>query len=297
MSVMSKVYLVGAGPGDPNLLTRRAEHLLYKADVVLYDRLVNPFILQLTRPDAQLINVGKIPYHPTMKQEEINQQLIASAEKHGCVVRLKGGDPAIFGRLQEEVEALERENIDYEVVPGVTSASAAVATLSIGLTSRRLSNSVTYCTGQAVIDTPERFVSMMQQGTLAIYMGIKRIGQIMSTIQQETDVDYPVNVIFQASYEREQVIKGHVSTIASQVEDSDVDGPGLILIGPVLDLEKMFNTKVSTPELLQGNRTANIARAFEIYEEGRTVFLDIDPHCDYHPSQLALIQHIKETLV
>ena len=185
------VYLIGAGPGNPNLLTKKAERLIRAADVILFDRLVNPFILQYASSQTKVINVGKKPYCKHIQQEEINQKIVEAAKQYRCVVRLKGGDPAIFGRITEEVQTLENHHIHYEIVPGVTSASAAVATMNMGLTMRSIAPSVTFSTGHfkdsVKHDTDIR--NLINGGTLAIYMGVKRLGQIIKQIESYTNED------------------------------------------------------------------------------------------------------------
>ncbi len=138
VSNYGQVYLVGAGPGNPNFLTKKAQRLIENADIILYDRLVNPLILQYAKPEIEIVDVGKKPYTKHIQQDNINQLMVKAASKHNHVVRLKGGDPAIFGRLHEEVETLRDLDINFEIVPGVTSASAAAQSMNIGLTMRSL---------------------------------------------------------------------------------------------------------------------------------------------------------------
>src|SRR5699024_867257 len=203
-----KVYLIGAGPGHPELLTRKAERLIRSADIILYDRLVNPFILQLVRPEIEIINVGKEAYHKHIQQQVINRKLISAAKQHRCVVRLKGGDPAIFGRVHEEIVALSQVDIDFEVVPGITTASAAVASVGLGLTIRNIAHCVTFTTGHLNNNSRQQLdvTTLKNGGTLAIYMGVKRLPEIMKEIYQSTRVDYPVLLIFNVSSYNEKHI-------------------------------------------------------------------------------------------
>jgi uroporphyrin-III C-methyltransferase len=168
---MGKVYLVGAGPGDPELLTLRAARLLQQADIVLHDALVSADILNLIKTD-RVIDIGKRCGTKLLTQEEINSMLVACASEYGVVVRLKGGDPSIFGRAGEEIEALAEAGISYEIVPGVTSAIASAAAAGISLTDRRFAASVVFATAQrgqgAEAVAWDRLVT--SHSTLAIYM-------------------------------------------------------------------------------------------------------------------------------
>ena len=232
------VYLIGAGPGNPNLLTKKAERLIRSADVILFDRLVNPFILQYASSQTKVINVGKKPYCKHIQQEEINQKIVEAANQYQCVVRLKGGDPAIFGRITEEVQTLENHHIHYEIVPGVTSASAAVATMNMGLTMRSIAPSVTFSTGhfKDSVNHDTDIRNLINGGTLAIYMGVKRLGQIIKQIESYTNEDYPIAIVFNASCYNEKIVIGHLSTIEEQLVSQQLEGhPGICILGNILD--------------------------------------------------------------
>ncbi|URY19322.1 uroporphyrinogen-III C-methyltransferase [Staphylococcus pseudintermedius] len=215
----TKVYLVGAGPGDPCLLTKKAERCIQKADVILYDQLVNPFLLQLSRPDAEWIHVGKTPYTRTTKQARINALLVEKAQAAQVVVRLKGGDPAIFGRVTEEVDTLRAHQIPFEIVPGVTAASAAMSQLGRGLTERGVSTHITFTTGHFKNNEENDIdlTTLANDGTLAIYMGIKRLPELMRTIQQQIGIDFPVAIIFNATRSDQHVVSGTVTTIVDRI--------------------------------------------------------------------------------
>lgn len=155
----------------------------------------------------------------THSARKINECIVEAARRYNKVVRLKGGDPAIFGRVQEEVDTLNNFNIAFEIVPGVTSASAAVATMQTGLTMRAVAKSVTFSTGHFK-DSEENEVdvnALVNGGTLAIYMGVKRLGKIIAQIQQYTDIDYPIAIVFQASCFNEFVVKGRLSNIVGKL--------------------------------------------------------------------------------
>jgi len=293
-----KVYLVGAGPGDPDLLTRKAERLIRQADIILYDRLVNPFILQLAKPGIKVINVGKQPYHKHIQQAEINRQLIDAASSHGCVVRLKGGDPAIFGRVREEVVALKAQNIDCEIVPGITSASAAVAIMVQGLTGLKIATNVTYTTGHFCKENHKKvdISAILKNGTLAIYMGIKNLNEMMTQIYQKTEIDYPVVVVYNISTYQEKVIKGTVTTIG-QIIKRQAGSPGLVLVGSLMseiDCENYFKQKATKNYLITGGYQLAIDKALSLYSEGHFCIINQEDRSMYHETQLELINEITE---
>lgn len=298
-----KVYLVGAGPGDPALLTRKAEQLIRSADIILYDRLVNPFILQLAKPEIEIIDVGKRPYQKHIQQTEINEQIILAARRHSCVVRLKGGDPAIFGRVQEEGVALSEQGIAFEIVPGITSASAAVAKMGIGLTARNVAKAITFTTASHCKGQVEELDlhSLTQGGTLAIYMGIKRLPQIVKQIHQETKTDFPIAIFYNVSTYNEKMISGKLTTIIKQVEEQDLGmTPGIILIGKVMDMvnEKFRNIDNVKRKnyLISGARSLAIEKAFELYEAGHYCLMKIDSQQSYHKSQFKLYEQLEKEL-
>ncbi|MCG3399292.1 uroporphyrinogen-III C-methyltransferase [Staphylococcus massiliensis] len=290
------VSLVGAGPGHPDLLSRKAERVIKRADIILYDRLVNPFIIQFAKPEAELINVGKIPYGKQVKQEKINALLVEAAFNHKHVVRLKGGDPAIFGRVKDEVEALEAEGIAYEIVPGITSASAAVASYGVGLTERNVATSITFTTGHFK-DSMERDIditSLLDGGTLAIYMGVKRLPMLMDFIMTQAKVDYNVVVIFNATRFNEFKVEGTVSNIADQVANVDVAGPAVIIVGDVTTsiLEKQHIIKKRF--LIKGMYDDAMTKALDLYDDGYECFIEVDEAETRHPSQRAFQREIIE---
>lgn len=307
LNTYGKVYLVGAGPGQPELLTRKAERLIRSSDIILYDRLVNPFILQLVRPEIEIINVGKEAYRKHIQQKVINEKLISAAKHHKCVVRLKGGDPAIFGRVHEEVVTLSQAGIDFEVVPGITTASAAVASVGLGLTIRNVAQSVTFTTGHLNKNSQQQVdvTALINGGTLAIYMGVKRLSEIMNDIYQTTQVDYPVLLIFNVSSFNEKHIIGTVTTIAEQVSDDlEQISPGIVIVGDIAAYENMKNTLkkcASKKYLISGPRLQAIEQAFDIYENGGWCLINPDEKHELHHSQQLfieqqLMQHFDEKI-
>jgi uroporphyrin-III C-methyltransferase len=231
-----KVYLVGAGPGDPELLTVKALRLLRTADAVLHDDLVGPEILKFVSPSAQFYNVGKRSGQKKIRQEEINFLLVELAASGLQVVRLKSGDPLIFGRAGEEMDALRRAGIPCEIVPGVTSALGAAAAAQIPLTHRQASHALVLITGhQAFESSPADWSRLVSSGsTLAIYMPgqsyLKVANRLISAgLERET----PCAVISRATTEHQQV---HRTTIADLPRAPRLAAPTLLVVGEVVRL-------------------------------------------------------------
>ena len=233
-----KVYLVGAGPGDPGLLTVRGLHLLHAAEVVLYDRLVNTKLLDETPPDAQHIFVGKHAGSHSLSQEEINSLLISQARAGRLVVRLKGGDPFVFGRGGEEVEALRKARILYEVVPGVSSAVAVPAYAGIPLTHRSLASSFAVVTGH---ETSKAKASVNwgklagSVDTLVILMGLKNFPDIArELINHGQSPKTPVAAIRWGTTEEQEIVIGTLDNIHSRMRH--LRPPVVIVVGKVAGL-------------------------------------------------------------
>jgi uroporphyrin-III C-methyltransferase len=231
-----KVYLVGAGPGDPELLTLKALRLLRTADAVLYDDLVSPEILQSISPGAQLHNVGKRNGQKKIRQEEINFLLVELATSGLQVVRLKSGDPLIFGRAGEEIQALRQAGIPCEIVPGVTSALGAAAATQIPLTHRHASHALVLITGhQAFESTPADWSKLVSSGaTLAIYMPGKDYSEIATRlISAGLEGQMPCAIISRATTAHQQV---HHTTIADLPRSPRLPAPTLLMVGEVVRL-------------------------------------------------------------
>lgn len=228
------VYLVGAGPGAADLLTLRAARLLQRADVVVFDRLVDPEVLMMAQPRAERIDVGKRPGHSN-SQALINALLVSLGQSGRCVVRLKGGDPFVFGRGGEEFEALDRAGVLCEVVPGVTSAFAAPAVAGVSVTHRGLSHGVTVVTGHAQEGAAVDFCRLANPDvTLVVLMGVQRRASIVSElIEGGLDPATPVAVIERAYMEGQRVQRGLLRSLA----DLEVAAPAVLVIGPVAHLE------------------------------------------------------------
>lgn len=227
-----RVSIVGAGPGDPDLLTRKALKLLHEADVVIHDRLVSPEILELIRREAIRIEAGKTGFGASWKQDDINAEMVAQAHAGHHVVRLKGGDPVIFGRLDEEVAALQAAHVPFDVVPGITAASGAAATLGFSLTRRGRNSALRYLTGHDLEGFAEQdWKSLARPGeTAAIYMG-KRAARFISgrLLMHGAAAETPVTVVLNATRVDQEVIATTLGSLPSALPDTGA--PAILLYG------------------------------------------------------------------
>jgi uroporphyrin-III C-methyltransferase / precorrin-2 dehydrogenase / sirohydrochlorin ferrochelatase len=229
-----RVSLVGAGPGDPELLTLKAQRMLQEADVIIYDRLVSAGVLEMARRDAVRIPVGKTPFAPSPKQSEINAIIIEEAKKGLRVVRLKGGDPYVFGRGGEEQSALEAEGIAVDVVPGITAALGCAASLKIPLTQRGQNRSITLLTASSETGIADQdWQSLAKPGqVLAIYMGVHAAGAISAQlIDAGMKPSTPVTVIENGTRHDERVLHTTVGNLGDTVTTAGIQGPALIYVG------------------------------------------------------------------
>ncbi len=238
---MGKVYLVGAGPGDPDLLTVRAFHLLQNAQVVLYDRLVAPAIVALIPPAVERIYVGKTSNHHPIPQEEINTLLVHHAQLGRRVVRLKGGDPFIFGRGGEEIQTLKREGIAFEIVPGVTAALGCAAYAGIPLTHRDYAHTCILVTGHlkkdGQLDLNWTSLAQMNQ-TLVFYMGLQSVAMICEQlIMHGLPADMPAAVIRQGTTPMQYVKVSTLRELPRQITGCDITPPSLLIVGEVVQLQ------------------------------------------------------------
>lgn len=232
------VYLVGAGPGDPGLMTARSLELIARADTIFYDRLIPPGALSGAREEAELVYVGKQPGVPSVPQEEIGERLIEAARAGKKVIRLKGGDPFVFGRGGEEGEALREAGIEFEVVPGVTAGVAATAYAGIPVTHRDDASAVAFVTGH---EDPAKEESAIDwealarfPGTLVFYMGVKRLAEnAASLIEAGRDPEEPAAAIERGTWPGQRTVEATLGTIAEAVEREQVKAPALIVVGEV----------------------------------------------------------------
>ena len=236
-----EVYLLGAGPGDPDLMTFKAQRLLQSADVVLYDRLVAPGIVEMARRDAQRVYVGKARSDHTVPQQQINQMLLDLAQQGKRVVRLKGGDPFIFGRGGEEIELLAQHGIPFQVIPGITAANAAACYSGIPLTHRDHAQSVRFVAGHlkdgTVSHTWQDFQSDTE--TLVFYMGLVGLPVICEQLQRHgRSADTPIALVERASTPEQRVITGTLATMVATVEREKPRAPTLIIVGNVVRLHE-----------------------------------------------------------
>lgn len=236
-----KVYLIGAGPGDPKLITIKGRDVLEQADVVVYDRLANPSLLSCIKAKAERIYVGKLPDRHTLKQEVINQMLVDLAKQGKTVVRLKGGDPSVFGRVGEEAELLASEGIEFEMVPGVSSATAVPLYAGIPVTHRNMTSSLAIVTGH---ECPVKEGTNLDwaklataTGTLIFLMGVGNLGSLKEVLIANGKVKTtPAAVIQWGTRSRQRTVTGTLETIVDEVKQAGLQSPAVIIVGEVVKL-------------------------------------------------------------
>ncbi len=238
-SVPGGVALVGAGPGDPELITVRGRRLLAEADVVVADRLVPGLLLDELRPEVELVDASKIPYGPSRTQEEINRILVERAKAGRFVVRLKGGDPYVFGRGGEEVLACAEAGVPVTVVPGVTSAIAVPAAAGIPVTHRGVAHEFIVVSGHVPPDHPQSLVDWPAlarlRGTLCVLMGLKNLAAIVATLLAHgRSADTPAAVVQEGTTAAQQVVRGTLATVAADVATAGIRPPAIVVIGDVV---------------------------------------------------------------
>lgn len=245
LKFVGKVYLVGAGPGDPGLITLNGSVLLKQADVVIYDALVSSSILAMINPNAEKFNAGKRRDHHSLEQTQTTQLLIEKAKTHAVIVRLKGGDPFVFGRGGEEMEDLMQAGIPVEVIPGVTSGIAAPAYAGIPLTHRNYSSSVTFVTGHEAAGKyrPEVNWEAIAQGseTIVVYMGIHNLQNIIKELITAGRVpETPIALIQWGTCPEKRELIGTLKNIVEQIEATGFKAPAIAVIGNVVNLHQIL---------------------------------------------------------
>ncbi|WP_185970941.1 uroporphyrinogen-III C-methyltransferase [Alkalicoccobacillus porphyridii] len=283
------VYFVGAGPGDLELITVKGLRLLQEADVIIFDRLVHPFLLKNTK--AKLIYCGKQPCKHTLRQEDIQKELLIHAKRGLKVVRLKGGDPSIFGRVGEEAELCARHQVEYEIIPGITSGSAAGIYSGVPLTYRGLSGSVATVTGHTCTKDGKPAVNWKELAgavdTIVFYMGVKHLRTIATELTKNgMDKKMPVLIVQWGTYGKQRSLEGTLSTIVNQAELVGMENPAVIIVGNVVKLRSKISWFENKP--LSGVGILYPTSKQDLIIEGvKSQGADIYP-CSFSPRTLKL---------
>ncbi|MFT7214079.1 MAG: uroporphyrin-III C-methyltransferase/precorrin-2 dehydrogenase/sirohydrochlorin ferrochelatase [Granulosicoccus sp.] len=252
----ARVSIVGAGPGDPELLTLKARRLIADADVIVYDRLVAPAILELARREATFVDVGKAPGNIGWTQSEINSELVLQAQNGAHVIRLKSGDPSVYGRLEEELCALEDANVAYDIVPGITSALSAAAAAKVSLTKRHRNSSLRFITGQDIEGFAEHdWESLSQTGSVSVlYMG-RRASRFVQgrLLLHGTDANTPITIVENASRSDQRIIATSLGALVDTLYAEELRGPLVMLIG--------LEPRITTPSLTLSDDSPLLTKA------------------------------------
>lgn len=249
-----KVWLVGAGPGDASLITVKGLHCIRLAEVLVHDRLVNPELIAEAPANCQIINVGKTPNHHPVPQDQINAILVKHALAGKNVVRLKGGDPYVFGRGGEEAESLAQEGLSFEVIPGISSSIGGLAYAGIPVTHRDYSSSFHIVTGHMCQgNEPQNWDALAKiNGTLVILMGMTRLDEISKMlIAGGKSADTPTAVVMYASQPRQEVAVATLSTIAEEAQKRNLHAPSLIVVGDVVNLSDILSFAATQIDISQ----------------------------------------------
>lgn len=297
---MGTVYLVGAGPGDPGLITLKGMESLKTCDVVIYDRLASYQLLEYLREDCVRIYVGKEAGQHSKKQEEINQIIVQSARQYQTIVRLKGGDPFVFGRGGEEIEELLKYNIPFEVVPGVTSAVSVPAMVGIPVTHRGMSQSFHVITGHtkdtdnSLTDNYEILAKL--EGTLVFLMGLSNLDQIVDNlIQNRKDGNTPVAVISNGTRNNEKTVRGTLLNIVSKVKQELIVSPAIIVVGDTAALHFVQTNLKPLCDFKIG--TTGTKEMREKLEKGlRSLGAEVYTVCDMHVEETPYINQLEEEM-
>lgn len=239
----ASLILIGAGPGDPELITVKGLKALSQADVVLYDALAAPELLDHTRPDCKKVFVGKRKGKKAFSQEEINQLIVFYASRYGCVARLKGGDPNVFGRGHEEIEYVFKRGItDITVIPGISSSIAAPTAAGIPVTKRGVNESFWVITGTLSSGELSNDMKLAAQSsaTLIVLMGMSHLDEILNLIQTHRSMLEPMAVIQHATTKHQKIVRGNAATLRNKVMQKEISSPAVIVIGKVVDESYLF---------------------------------------------------------
>ncbi|MBZ4422269.1 uroporphyrinogen-III C-methyltransferase [Myxococcus sp. RHSTA-1-4] len=259
--VKGRVYLVGAGPGDPELLTLRAARLLKEADTVVHDRLIHPAVLEHARPHARLIYVGKEGGGESVRQEDIHTVLIAQARLGRRVVRLKGGDPFVFGRGAEEALALEAAGIPYEVVPGLSAGIAVPASAAIPVTHRDVSGEVTFATAHRAGGAPD-WAFLARARTLVLFMAGDRLEEVVrALVSKGRAASTPAAVVEAGTWEHQRVVESTLGNIALEARRDGIGSPALLVVGEVVALRSRLPSLVARGSSIAGHSLPRVAEA------------------------------------
>jgi uroporphyrinogen III methyltransferase/synthase len=301
---IGKTYLIGAGPGDPGLLTLRGRRLLGEADVVLYDYLVDPRIVDFSRPGAELVCLGRHGHGRMMTQEEIHERMIAAARAGRTVVRLKGGDPAIFGRLAEEIAALQQAAVPYEIVPGVTAALAASSYTGIPLTHRGAASCVALVTGQECRDKTGEALNMAElarfPGTLVFYMGVTSAPQwAIALIEHGKPVTTPAAIVRRATLPNQETVLTTLGELPALIAARRLRPPAIVIVGEAVRQRASIDWFASRPlagRTIMVTRPVHQADALSdaLGELGAAVLaqpaIEIGPPPDWRPVDAAIAE-------
>jgi uroporphyrin-III C-methyltransferase len=245
---VGKVYLVGAGPGDPGLLTIRAAELIRAGDVIVYDRLIHEGVFAYAKPSAQTIYMGKALGCHASRQDEIHQLLVEKAREGKIVIRLKGGDPFLFGRGGEEVEYLAEHGVPFEVIPGVSSCLSAPLSAHIAVTHREASSSVAIVTGHNAIGNHERvnWEALSKLDTVVFLMGVHNVETIARKLMAAgRSPQTPAAMIQMAYWDGEHVVTGTLQTIAADIKRAGLEPPATLVVGEVVRLRERLRTLIA----------------------------------------------------
>lgn len=247
-----KLTLAGAGPGDPGLITAKAIQALGKADIILYDALVNPVLLQYASPGVKKIFVGKRSGQHSLNQEQINNLIVDLTFTYGHVVRLKGGDPFVFGRGYEEIKYAETFNIETEVIPGISSSIGVPALAGIPVTHRGFSESFWVITGTTRTGELSRDIKLAAQSTatVVILMGVKKLQEIVSVYKSSGKSNLPIAIIQNGTLPEQRIAVGTINTIAEIAETRHIGSPAVIVVGEVVKLHPEFIARDVTEKYL-----------------------------------------------